>query len=170
MKGLERSKPFLLINFKVFNKNRDIIFYDESTFNNTKRTPKLWKLRNGNVNYITQGRMSSKHLLLAISKKKILHHEIRTKTTNSKAVLKFIKDLIEKMKNNEELSGKLSKRKLYLILDNASYHKDLKILNYCKENKLNLIFLMPYSQNYNIIEKTFALLKRRFYNRVWQQR
>ena len=46
-----------------------------------------------------------------------------------------------------------------LILDNALIHKLAQLRNLCEENGILLIFLPPYSPDYNPIKATFKDLK-----------
>jgi transposase len=51
--------------------------------------------------------------------------------------------------------------KLHIILDNAGYHKAKILEEYVKSNdKINLVFLPPYSPNLNLIERLWGLLRR----------
>jgi transposase len=48
---------------------------------------------------------------------------------------------------------------LVLILDNASIHKDKRLKQLCNEAEVLLLFLPPYSLDFNPIEATFKDLK-----------
>jgi putative transposase len=48
-----------------------------------------------------------------------------------------------------------------LILDNASFHQKEAIRSLAKENGHDVLFLPPYSPDFNPIEKVFANLKKR---------
>ena len=50
------------------------------------------------------------------------------------------------------------KSKIYLICDNASYHKAKKVKEYLKNSKIELIYLPPYSPNLNPIERLWKLM------------
>ena len=52
-----------------------------------------------------------------------------------------------------------------VILDNASFHRE-KILRKVARGKARLIFLPPYSPDYNPIEKTWANMKRYISNKI----
>jgi len=52
---------------------------------------------------------------------------------------------------------------VYLI-DNASWHKTKEVEEYCKENNITLLFLPPYSPEYNPIERVWSFLKSKIKN------
>lgn len=50
------------------------------------------------------------------------------------------------------------------IIDNASWHKTKKVREYCEENNITLLFLPPYSPEYNPIERVWSFLKSKVKN------
>lgn len=48
-----------------------------------------------------------------------------------------------------------------IILDNAAFHKTAKTKEIIEQSPFNLLFLPPYSPDFNPIEQTFATLKKR---------
>jgi len=73
-------------------------------------------------------------------------------TVNSKSTLKLIKKLEKKQPVG----------KIFLILDNASYHHSKEVGNYTKhKRRIKLIFLPPYSPNLNPIERLWRLMHQR---------
>ena len=48
---------------------------------------------------------------------------------------------------------------LAFLIDNASWHKTLKVQEYCEQNKITLLFLPPYSPEFNPIERVWSFLK-----------
>jgi len=50
------------------------------------------------------------------------------------------------------------------FIDNASWHKTKKVKEYCKENNITLLFLPPYSPEYNPIERVWGYLKSKVKN------
>lgn len=55
-----------------------------------------------------------------------------------------------------------------LVLDNASVHKGEMVLSHCIRNGVRLLYLPPYSPDYNPIEKGFFILKSYFWRkRSW---
>jgi transposase len=47
-----------------------------------------------------------------------------------------------------------------IIMDNASFHRKSKLEEICKTAEISLLFLPPYSPDYNPIEKSWANMKR----------
>lgn len=45
------------------------------------------------------------------------------------------------------------------LIDNAPWHKTQKVIEYCEENNITLLFLPPYSPEYNPIERVWSFLK-----------
>ena len=50
------------------------------------------------------------------------------------------------------------------FIDNASWHKTKKVKEYCEENNITLLFLPPYSPEYNPIERVWGYLKSKVKN------
>jgi transposase len=46
------------------------------------------------------------------------------------------------------------------IMDNASFHRKKKLMDLARRHGIKLLFLPPYSPDYNPIEKTWANMKR----------
>jgi len=51
-----------------------------------------------------------------------------------------------------------------IILDNATHHPKKKLANIAKRHGLKLLFLPPYSPDYNLIEKDWANMKKALVN------
>lgn len=74
---------------------------------------------------------------------------LEQKTINSGSIIKLLK----------KLQIKQPKGKIYLVLDNASYHHSKLVRNYVKQKRrVKLIFLPPYSPNLNPIERLWRLM------------
>jgi transposase len=54
------------------------------------------------------------------------------------------------------------KERLTVILDNAAFHKSKEINNLFEKNRINALYLPPYSPDLNPIEKKWAQLKAEF--------
>jgi len=53
--------------------------------------------------------------------------------------------------------------KIYLILDNASYNKALRVRAQAAESKIILKYQPPYSPNLNLIERLWKFMRRKFF-------
>ena len=74
---------------------------------------------------------------------------LEQKTINSSSIIKLIK----------KIEAKQSTGKIYIILDNASYHHSKVVRGYIKtKRRIKLIFLPPYSPNLNPIERLWRLM------------
>lgn len=68
---------------------------------------------------------------------------------NAEYIIEFLKKLEESIHN---------KRKIYLICDNAGYHKSKKVKEHLQNSKIELIFLPSYSPNLNPIERLWKFM------------
>lgn len=50
------------------------------------------------------------------------------------------------------------------LIDNASWHKTKKVQEYCEKNNITLLFLPPYSPEFNPIERVWSFLKSKVKN------
>jgi len=57
---------------------------------------------------------------------------------------------------------------LVFFIDNASWHKTLKVQEYCEQNKITLLFLPPYSPEFNPIERVWSYLKSKIRQRFFK--
>jgi transposase len=68
---------------------------------------------------------------------------------NGDYIIEFLKQLEEANKD---------KSKIYLICDNAGYHKSRKVKEYLRDKRIELLFLPPYSPNLNPIERLWKFM------------
>jgi len=57
---------------------------------------------------------------------------------------------------------------LAFFIDNASWHKTQAVQEFCQNNKITLLFLPPYSPEYNPIERVWSFLKSKFKQKFFQ--
>jgi transposase len=59
-------------------------------------------------------------------------------------------------------------KRIFIILDNAGYHKGKKISDFLKTSKIKIIFLPPYAPNLNLIERLWKYFKKQvLYNQYY---
>ena len=74
-------------------------------------------------------------------------------TDNPKINGDYIIEFLKKLEGTNK-----DKSKIYLICDNAGYHKSKKIREYLEGKKIELLFLPPYSPNLNPIERLWKFM------------
>lgn len=55
-------------------------------------------------------------------------------------------------------------KRIHIILDNSGYHRSREVKNFCKNHKIKLHFLPPYSPNLSSIERLWKLMNERVRN------
>ena len=143
-----------------------IIFIDESSFNNEHKRFRTWVKPKQNYERHFPGRLPSLNIILATMPHEVLHYVIKSKTTNTNDFKSFLQEVVNKIENNEVLSNCKRSNKLWLFMDNASIHKTKVVRDFIRENKLNVIYSVPYRPEYNLAEKIFAFLKMKFYKSI----
>ena len=59
------------------------------------------------------------------------------------------------------LRNRDDKRRLYLVLDNASYNRSYRVRDLAKELRIKILYLPPYSPNLNPIERFWKFVKKK---------
>ena len=57
---------------------------------------------------------------------------------------------------------------LAILIDNASWHKTAAVIEFCQKNNITLLFLPPYSPEYNPIERVWSFLKGKIKQRFFR--
>ena len=89
-------------------------------------------------------------LLSAINKNGFINNKIIDGSVNSDIYLDFFKNNINNFKNK------------YILHDNARIHHTKKLKEYCSENNIFLLYIPPYTPEFNPIELIFSILKNHF--------
>jgi transposase len=90
--------------------------------------------------------------LLAYTQDGIILTRVFQGSTNSTVFEDFIKQLLP-------LCGKWLEPKSVLVMDNASFHYTQRIEQMCYDAGVKLVYLPPYSPDFNPIKEFFAKLK-----------
>lgn len=132
--------------------NNDQIYFADSTHPEHNTKPSYGWILKGKINdkYIkTNTGRERLNLTGAISLNNKNGVFLEQKTINSSSILKLIKKL-----EKHQPTGKI-----YMILDNASYHHAKVVTSYIKtKRRIKLVFLPPYSPNLNPIERLWKLM------------
>ena len=70
---------------------------------------------------------------------------------NAEATITHLQKVRDKYKED--------KPPLAFLKDNATWHKTDKVKDFCEENNITLLFLPPYSPEFNAIERVWSFLK-----------
>jgi transposase len=90
--------------------------------------------------------------LLAYTQDGIILTRIFQGSTDSTVFEDFIEQLLP-------LMGTWPEPKSVLVMDNASFHHTKRIKQMCRDVSVKLVYLLPYSPDFNPIEEFFAKLK-----------
>lgn len=116
-------KSFLENFTKIFQKNFNFLFLDESGFGNNKKTRKGWVYNTANSEIFNNGRLKQLNFLLVHDFYRVIKYTINEKSFNRYYFLKFLKELVEHIKKDFDLRNYLKSKKICLIMDNVRFHK-----------------------------------------------
>jgi transposase len=89
-----------------------------------------------------------KSLIVAIDINKVIKFEIlENKNANTDIFLKFIEELTKKISNK------------YILMDNVNFHHNKKVIETIEKSNNKVLFIPPYSPEFNPIEKVFSVFK-----------
>lgn len=106
----------------------------------------------------TTGKQKRLHFVGALSLKNMNVMVREYATIDADAIIRFFKDL----------ESEKSRGQIHIILDNASAHKNHKLIDYLKTSRIRLHYLPPYSPNLNPIERLWKVFREMtLYNRYF---
>lgn len=131
-----------------------LVFADESHFNRlTLRRPYAWSIRGERATRYEFFLRGTKYSILpAISLDGILHLEVLENAITGNDFLRFVQGLLPRM-NRWPLPNSV------LVVDNASIHKVAGVQELVEEYGARLLYLPPYSPDFNPIELAFSTIK-----------
>jgi len=100
---------------------------------------------------------------MAVSDSKAFNYMLNNTSTSSKEFKTFLEDLIKKMSEEE-------KEKHILILDNLKSHLTLELYQVYFNNKMKVLFNVPYKSSFNMIEKVFRFIKNITYKTIYSKK
>lgn len=131
----------------------NIVFIDESGFQKSTQRDHAWGVQGQKVYDERAGnnRGGRTNLIAGKRKKQLLAPILFTGSTDATWFNSWLKEhLFKELKPNSTL-----------IMDNASFHKKAEIKALADSSGHHVLFLPPYSPDFNPIEKVFAHLKKR---------
>ena len=105
----------------------------------------------------TTGKQKRLHFVGALNLKDMTVMVREYETIDADAIIRFFKDLEPK-----------NLGQIHVVLDNASAHKNHKLIDYLKTSRIRLHYLPPYSPNLNPIERLWKVFREvTLYNRYF---
>ncbi|WP_417904470.1 IS630 family transposase [Candidatus Tisiphia endosymbiont of Micropterix aruncella] len=108
-----------------------------------------WIRKNQDKTLPTFSGWRRKHMIGAINLADLQLVSTENPKINGEQIVNFLQRLEEENSDKE---------RIYLICDNASYHKSKKVKEYLVNTKIELVFLPPYSPNLNPIERLWKFM------------
>lgn len=138
-----------------------ILFQDESMIRDYQAISNTWFLKGKQRIVPTYGRQQGVKILGTLNYGTGEVFCTESSKYDAKSFLKFLKKIV----------AKYSEGKTIMILDNAKIHHAKLIQDFLEENKdkIELVFLPPYSPDLNLIEGLWKWLKERVVNNVFYE-
>ena len=134
----------------------NIVYFDESGFEETAFNPYARAPRGQKIfaDKVGNNKKNRTNLIMAQRQKEWLAPTLFTGTCDHKVVEYWLEHCLFK-----EL-----KKPSLIIADNAPFHRKTVLQNLAKAHDHQLLFLPPYSPDFNPIEHSFAVIKKRRFN------
>lgn len=141
---------------KAQNEKAIIVYQDEASFRLTPTLHQTWAPLNSQPQVPTKGQRNTQKVLGAVSLfENKFEYRHQTDYFNAITYISFLEDIILPAfyKRN---------RRVYLIQDNASYHKKQEVFDWYKSNRGKVeVFLLPsYSPEFNAIERIWQYTRK----------
>ena len=151
---------FIKIIIRAIKLGYEILFQDESSILCSNNNYKCWRYLDEKI-YFGEGIKKRKNLILLVGKDSIIYHKINDETTNEDSFLKFMEEALKAIKKKEI-------KNYLIVMDNLSVHKTSKLMDFYRENKVNILFNSPYCSFFNAIELCFRAIKRILYKKLFK--
>ena len=136
------------------------IFIDECGFLLKNNNFRNWISSDKEYHAKLSRKESKINLIMAVSDSKVFCYKLNNTSTSSKEFKIFLEDLIKKMSEDE-------KEKHILILDNLKSHLTIELFQVYFNNKMKILFNVPYKSCFNMIEKVFRHIKNITYKAIY---
>ena len=137
------------------------IYIDETGLMLKNNNYRRWRVRNSDINIGPKTNTKIKsNLIVASLNDEILFNTITTSNCNTKVFKKFITNLIN-------LIPKKNRNEYIIILDNATYHKSLDIIELLLKSKIKVLTTTPYFSKLNMAEYIFRHIKNITYKKSY---
>lgn len=154
---------FLIGIIKAVEEKLNLIYIDETGFQNDNNNLYLWRKNNEQIYGGSESDKKKRiNLILAIEETEIIiGHYYNNETINTSDFKSFMAELIDKI-GDEKAQNSI------FIMDNASYHISKEIRKFYKEKRLKILFNCPYKSEFNSIELVFNLIKSKLNKEIFK--
>ena len=135
-----------------------ILFQDECSILCSNNNFHCWRFRNEHI-FFGEGKKNRKNLLLLVGEE-VVYFSINNENTNENNFLEFMDGCINALKEKEY-------NDYIIVMDNYSVHKTKKLIEYYKENKINILFNCPNASYFNSVELAFRSIKKVLYKKLF---
>jgi transposase len=167
--GLTRKKVSCILNppmtperlekMKIFRKKvesisiDDILSVDEASFDSRMRATHGYSPKGQRIKHAETTISRNRHsLTCGVSAEKIESHHIVEGSMNTEEFLVYLKNMLP------------SCNQKHILLDNVKFHQNKEVLKVFAEHGKEVIFVPPYSPQFNPIEHVFSSMKKQFRN------
>ncbi|MEW6041417.1 MAG: IS630 family transposase [Elusimicrobiota bacterium] len=128
------------------------MFQDEAAFRQDPTLYRTWARVGHQPQIFTYGKRNTQHVFGAIAVYTLHFLYKFAEVCNAVTHLKFLEYMVKKFYPN----------KIFLVIDNARYHKDEQVRLWCKDNKryIECWFLPPYSPEFNPMESVWKYTRK----------
>ena len=147
IKLLKKKQKIFLKTIKNINLNK-IICIDETYLHSNNSKKYGWSKIGSRIFHYKKTNPTKYSILMSISNKKIINYEIYSHNINTNIFYIYMLNLNNIFNN------------CYFLMDNVSFHKSKIIKNIFNNSTNKLLFIPPYSPQFNPIEEVFSQLKR----------
>jgi transposase len=128
------------------------MFQDEASFRQDPTLYRTWARIGQQPQIFTYGKRNTQHVFGSIAVYSLHFLYKFAEVCNAIAHLKFLEYMVQKFYPN----------KIFLVIDNARYHKEEQVKSWCKDNNryIECWFLPPYSPEFNPMESIWGYTRR----------
>lgn len=154
---------FIRILLKSLLLNLEVIFLDETGFLLQNNNYFTWRCEKEQVLDGPKNKGKERlNLIIAVSNKKIIHKKFLKESVDTKKFIEFLKEMIEDMTEEQ-------KRKIIIVMDNASYHVGYDVVQFFREEKIKGLTICPYRSTFNMSELVFRYTKNIIYKNIYNK-
>lgn len=139
--------------------NYNFIFIDESHFKTKNNNYKSWLKDNEDVHF-GNNKNEKLNIILAVSVQKVINFLFLKENINHVNFYNFMEETIKKLSEDDI-------KRTIIIMDNCTVHFSKNVIELMKNNKLKILYTVPYESEFNSIELAFRYIKNKIYKKIY---